>query len=76
MSETDLSYRFDPATEGGRFSVPPMCTNLTGECARKFISALEHHEPDDGDPSTRYYSSIVFGLDGEPIKREKYEQSC
>ena len=34
-------YVPDPGTEGGRFSSRPMCTDLTGECARKFLADLE-----------------------------------
>lgn len=39
VDETEPIAR-NPATEDGRFETIPMCTNLTGDCARKFKAQL------------------------------------
>ncbi len=35
---------YDWTTEGGRFWQQPMCTDLTGECARGYLADIEKPE--------------------------------
>lgn len=67
MNAFEAPKKTDAATENGRFNQQPMCTSLTGECARKFKAGMGHVEYDDGDESTEYHSNVVYGSDGKPI---------
>ncbi len=41
---SDPSSHPPPWSEGGRFQSPPMCSDLTGECARRFLADLDPPE--------------------------------
>ena len=73
-AETD-PIRNDPASENHRFLHTPIMADLElGDCARKYASALDHHEYDDGNQLTEYHSRVVYGSDGKPINAEQNQE--
>lgn len=75
--ESEKEQGFDWVTEGERFSTQPMCTNLTGECARRELKVLKLNpdklvaviNPDYIDVS----SLVTYSKESKNLNRPKKE---
>lgn len=62
----------NPASENHRFlQVPIMADSELGDCARKYVSALDHHELDDENDETQYDSDVWYDSKGNMHRRQK-----